>query len=67
MSDRNSVYAALISNIRNRDRAKDAEHLHDVLRFINDVNEIESRFGKIRNDEKTESLLNNRFRGASVS
>ena len=44
-SDRSSVYAALISNFSERD----VEQFDDVLRsFINETNEHEGRFGKIR-------------------
>ena len=40
MSDINSAYAALISNISERDRRKDVEQVDDVLRtFINETNE----------------------------
>ena len=36
-SDRSSAYAALISNISERDRAKDVEQFDDILgNFIND-------------------------------
>ena len=73
-SDKNSAYAALISNISDRDRAKDVEHLDDILRtLIIDVNKFENRFGKIRDEAKTlavkrlmpESMLNYRFRGTT--
>ena len=60
-SDRSSAYAALISNITERDRAKDVEQFDDILRT-----KFENRFGKIRDEEKVlavkklmpESLLN---------
>ena len=73
-SDRSSAYAAMISNISERDRAKDAEQIDDILRnFINETNKHEGRFGKIRDGEKTlavkklvpESLLNYRLRGTT--
>ena len=76
MSDKKSAYAALISNISDKDRAKDVEQFDDVLRtFINDTNKFENRFGTIRDEEKMlvvkelmlESLLNNRFRGTTMS
>ena len=76
MSDKNSAYAALISNITERDRAKDVEHFDDILRtFINEMNKFENRFGKIRDEEEMlavkklmpESLLNYRFRGTTMS
>ena len=52
-SDKNSAYAALISNISERDRAKDVEHFDDILRsIINDTNKFENRFGTIRDEEK---------------
>ena len=53
MSDTNSAYAALISNISERDRAMDVEQFFDFLRtFINEMNKFESRFGAIRDEEK---------------
>ena len=76
MSGTNSAYAALISNISERDRAKDVEQLDDILRtFTSEMNKFEKRFGKIRDEEKMlavkklmpESLLNCRFRGKTVS
>ena len=74
-SDRSSAYAALISNITERDRAKDVEQLDDILRtFTNEKTKFENRFGKIRDEEKVlavkklmpESLLNYRFRGTAM-
>ena len=74
--DRSSAYAALISNISERDRAKDVEQFDDTLRnFINETNKYEGRFWKIRNEDKTlavkrlmpESLLNCRFRGTTLA
>ena len=76
MSDKKSAYAAWISNISEKDRAKDVEQFDDILRtFINEMNKFESRFGAIRDEEKMlavkklmpESLLNYRFRGTTVS
>ena len=67
MSDKNSAYAGLISNISEKDRAKDVEQFDDILRtFINEMSKFESRFGAIRDEEKMlavkklmpESLLN---------
>ena len=53
MSDKSSAYAALISNIFEKDRAKDVEQFDDILRtFTNEMNKFESRFGKIRDEEK---------------
>ena len=53
-SDRSSAYAALISIISERDRAKDVEQFDDILRnFINETNKYEGRFGKIREEEKS--------------
>ena len=75
-SDQNSAYAALISDISEKDRARDVEQFDDILRtFTNEMNKFESRFGKIRDEEKMlavkklmpESLLNNRFRGTTMS
>ena len=46
-SDRSSAQAALISNISERDRAKDVEHFDEILRnFIDETNKYEGRFGK---------------------
>ena len=76
MSDKIQHMQALISNISERDRAKDVEQFDDILRtFINDMNKFESRFGTIRDEEKMlavkklmpESLLNNGFRGTTIS
>ena len=66
----------MISNISEKDRAKDLDHVGDILRtFINEMNKFESRFGAIRDEEKMlavkkllpESLLNYRFRGTTLS
>ena len=76
MSDKISAYVALISNISEKDRARDVEQFDDILRtFTNEMNKFESRFGKTRDDQKmlsvkklmTESLLNYRFRGTTMS
>ena len=76
MSDNNSAYAAPISNISEKDRAKDVEQFDDILRtFTNEMNKFENRSGKIRDEEKMlavkklmpESLLNYRFRGTTMS
>ena len=76
MPDKNSAFAALISDISEKDRAKDVEQFDDILRtFINEMNKFESRFGAIRDEEKMlvvkkwmlESLLNYRFRGSTMS
>ena len=76
MSDWNSAYAALTSNISEKDRAKDVEQLDDILRtFVNDTNSFENKFGMCRDGEKMltarklmlESLLNHRFRGKTMS
>ena len=75
-SDKSSAYAALVSNINERDRAKDVEQFDDVLRnFKNEMTKFENRFSKIRDEEKVlavkklmpESLLNYRFRGTAMS
>ena len=75
-SDKNSAYAALISNITEKDRAQDVEQFDDILRtLINDMNKFENRFGKIRDEEKMlavkklmpERLLNYRYRGTTMS
>ena len=74
-SDKSSAYAALISNITERDRAKDVEQFDDILRtFTNEMTKFEHRFGKIRDEEKVlavkklmpESLPNCRFRGTAM-
>ena len=53
-SDLTSAKAALISNISERDLAKDVEQLNDILRnFIKETNKFEGRFGKIRDEENT--------------
>ena len=75
MSDKNSAHAVLISNISEKDTAKDVKQFDDILRtFINNTN-IENRFAMIRDEEKMlavrklmpESLLNCRFRGTTLS
>ena len=76
MSDKSSAHAALISNISEKDRAKDVEQFDDILRtFTNEMNKFENRFGKIRDEEKMlevkkwmpESSLNYRLRGTTMS
>ena len=76
MSNKNSANAALISNISEKDRAKDVEQFDDILRtFISEMSKFESRFGAIRDEEKMlavkklmlESLLNYRFTGTTMS
>ena len=76
MSDKNSACATLISNICERDRAKDVEPFDDFLKaFINETNEFKNRFGKIRDKEQMlaakklllESLLKFRIRGATLT
>ena len=53
MSDTNSAYAALISNISNKDRARDLEQFDDNLTtFTNEMNKFDCRFGKIRDEVK---------------
>ena len=74
--DTNSAYAALISCISERDRAKYVEHFDDILRtFVNKTNTFENRRGKNRDEEKMfavkklmhASLLKFRFCGTTVS
>ena len=76
MSDKDLAFAALISNISEKHRAKDVEQSDDIPRTLtNEMNKLENRFGKIRDEEKMlavrnmlpESLLNYRFRGATMS
>ena len=53
-----SAYAALISNISEKDRAKDVEQFDDILRtFINKMIKFESRFGAIRDEEKMLAVM----------
>ena len=53
MSDKKSAYAALISNISEKDRAQQVEQLDDILRtFTNEMNKFDNIFGKIRDEEK---------------
>ena len=70
-----SACAALISNISERDRAKDVQQFDDMLRtLINETNKFGNRFGTIRDEEKMlavrklmlESLLNFRFQGTTM-
>ena len=74
-SDKNSAYAALVSNINERDKAKDVEQFDGILStFKNEMTKFENRFGKIRDEEKVlavkklmpESLLNYRFRETAM-
>ena len=76
MSGKKSAHAALISNISEKDRAKDVEQFDDILRtFTNEMDKFENRFGKIRDEEKMlavkklmpESLLNFRCRVTTMS
>ena len=76
MSDKNSAYVALNSNISEKDRAKDVEHFDDFWRtFTNEMNKFENRVGKNRYEEKMlavkklmpECLLKYRFRGTTKS
>ena len=73
MSLKSSAYAALMSNICERDRAKDVEQVDDILRtFVNETNKFENRFGKVRDEEKMLAvkklmLSNFRFRGTTMS
>ena len=47
VSGKNSAYAALISNISEKDRAKDVEQFDDILRtFVNEMNKFENRFAR---------------------
>ena len=57
--DTNSAYAALISCISERDRAKYVEHFDDILRtFVNKTNTFENRCGKNRDEEKMFAVKN---------
>ena len=54
-----SAYAALISNISEKGRAKDVEQFGDILRtFINEMNKFECRFGATRDEEKIPTETN---------
>ena len=58
-SNRSATYAALISNIRERDRAKDIDQCDDILRnFMNETNKYEGTFGSIRGEEKILAVKN---------
>ena len=47
-----SEYWALISTIRETDRAKDVEHLNDVFEnFASETNTFEGRFGKMTDED----------------
>ena len=76
MSNKKSAYAALTSNISEKDRANDVEQFDHILRtFINDTNKFENRFGTIGDEVKMlavkklmpESLLIYRLRGTTMS
>ena len=46
MSNKSSAYAALISNISEKDRARGVEQFDVILRtFTNEMNKFENRFG----------------------
>ena len=48
-----SAYALLISNISDRDRARDVGHFDGILMtFINDVDQVENRLGKTSKTKK---------------
>ena len=75
MAGKSSAYSAMISNVSERDGAKDVEQFDDIVRtFANETNKFETRFGKIRDEETMvavkklmfESLLNFRFRGTTM-
>ena len=51
--DKNSAYAAQITNISEKDRVRDVEQFDDILRtFTNEMNKFENRVGKIRDEGK---------------
>ena len=59
MSVKSSSYAALISNISEKDRAQDVEQFDDILRtFTNEMSKFENMFGKIRDEEKMLAVKN---------
>ena len=59
LSSKNSAFAALISNISERHRAKDVEQFDDILRtFINETNKVQNRFGTIRDEGKCSQSRN---------
>ena len=75
-SEKSSANASLVSNISEKDRARDVEKFDDILRaFKNEMTKFENRFGRIQDEEKVlavkklmpESLLNYRFRGTAMS
>ena len=52
-SCKKSAFAALISNISGRDRAKEVEQFDNILRtVINETNKFENTFGTIGDEEK---------------
>ena len=59
LSGKNSAFAALISNISERHRAKDVEQFDDTLRtFINETNKVPNRFGTIGDEEQCSQSRN---------
>ena len=59
MSDTHLAYAALISNISERDKAKDMEQFDGILRtFINETNKFENRFGTLSDEGKMSRSTN---------
>ena len=63
-----SAYAALASNVSERDRAKDLEQMDDILRtVVNETNKCQNRFGKVRDVElMLYSPLNFTLRGTTL-
>ena len=66
MSDKSSACAALISNVSEKDRAKDMVQFDDILKtFTNEIMDEEKMLAVKK--LMPESLLNYRFRGTTMS
>ena len=51
--------SALISNISERDRAKDLEQLDDIMWTLNDeTNRSENRFGTVKDEDRMLAVKN---------
>ena len=56
-SDRSSAYAALISNISERDRAKDVEQYDGILRnFLNETTKVWQNSRRRKGDSGSEKV-----------
>ena len=52
MSDKKSALTMVISNISERNRAKDVEAFDDILKALIEANKFEDQFGEIRDEKK---------------